>query len=134
MIGASGLSDWVKEKSLEAFRGLAEAEGKIHNQPVEKVHFHEVGAVDSIVDIVGTMIALEEFLPARILSSAVNVGHGTLECQHGIYPVPGPATQELLKGIPVFSNSVDGELTTPTGATLLVTLADSFGNMPAMRI
>jgi len=134
MIQASGLSAWVKEQSIGAFRRLAEAEGKIHNQPVEKVHFHEIGAVDSIVDIVGAMIALEEFLPARLLSSAVNVGHGTLECQHGIYPVPGPAAQELLKGIPTFSNAISGELTTPTGATLLASLVEGFGPRPPMKI
>jgi pyridinium-3,5-bisthiocarboxylic acid mononucleotide nickel chelatase len=134
MIGSSGLSTWVKEKSIEAFRLLAEAEGKVHGQPPEKVHFHEVGAVDSIIDIVGTMIAVESFMPARMLSSSINVGHGTLECQHGIYPVPGPAAQELLKGIPVFSNSVSGELTTPTGASLIAALVDGFENRPAMKI
>jgi uncharacterized protein (TIGR00299 family) protein len=134
MISTSGLSPWVREKALDAFRRLAEAEGKIHNLPVDQVHFHEVGAVDSIVDIVGTMIALEQFLPARILSSSVNVGHGTLECQHGIYPVPGPAAQELLKGIPTFSNSVAGELTTPTGAALLVSLVGEFCPRPPMKI
>jgi pyridinium-3,5-bisthiocarboxylic acid mononucleotide nickel chelatase len=134
MIESSGLPCWVQEKSIEAFRRLAEAEGKIHGQLPEKVHFHEVGAVDSIIDIVGTMIALEAFLPARILSSSVNVGQGTLECQHGIYPVPAPATQELLKDVPVFSNAVTGELTTPTGATLLATLVEAFGARPPMEI
>lgn len=134
MIVASGLSPWVKEHSVSAFRKLAEAEAKIHGKPIEKVHFHEVGAVDSIVDIVGSMIAVESFLPADIEASAVNVGHGTLTCQHGIYPVPAPATQELLKDIPSFTNAVSGELTTPTGATLLATLAGSFGSRPAMRI
>ena len=134
MIESSGLSPWVKEKSVEAFRRLAEAEGKIHGQLPEKVHFHEVGAVDSIIDIVGTMIAMEAFLPIRIVSSAVNVGQGTLECQHGTYPVPGPAAQELLRDVPVFSNNVTGELTTPTGATLLVTLVEEFGARPPMKI
>jgi uncharacterized protein (TIGR00299 family) protein len=134
MIESSALSPWVKEKSIEAFRKLAEAEGKIHGQPADKVHFHEVGAVDSIVDIVGTMIAIEAFMPARIISAPVNVGQGTLECQHGIYPVPGPATQELLKGVPTYSNSVTGELTTPTGATLLATLVDEFGAQPALKV
>jgi hypothetical protein len=134
MIEQSGLSPWVCEKSIEAFRRLAEAEGKIHGHPPEKVHFHEVGAVDSIIDIVGTMIAVESFLPVRIISAPVNVGRGTLECQHGIYPVPGPAAQELLKGVPTFSNSVDGELTTPTGATLLATLVEEFGQQPPMKI
>ncbi len=134
MIAESGLSPWVRAKSIEAFRRLAEAEGKIHGHPPEKVHFHEVGAVDSIVDIVGTMIAVESFLPARILAAPVNVGRGTLECQHGTYPVPGPATQELLRGVPTFSNAVDGELTTPTGATLLATLVEEFGSQPAMKV
>jgi pyridinium-3,5-bisthiocarboxylic acid mononucleotide nickel chelatase len=134
MIESSGLSPWVREKSIEAFLRLAEAEGKIHGQPPEKVHFHEVGAVDSIVDIVGTMIAMESFRSALIVSSAVNVGQGTLECQHGVYPVPGPAAQDLLRNVPVFSNQVTGELTTPTGATLLVSLANEFGLRPAMKI
>jgi hypothetical protein len=134
MIESSGLSAWVQAKSIEAFRRLAEAEGKVHGQPPEKVHFHEVGAVDSIIDIVGTMIAMEAFFPARIVSSPVNVGQGTLECQHGTYPVPGPAAQELLQGVPIFSNHVTGELTTPTGATLLVTLVEEFGPRSAMKI
>ncbi len=134
MIESSRLSNWVKEKSVEAFRKLAEAEGNVHGQPAEKVHFHEVGAVDSIIDIVGTMIAVESFHPVRIISSRINVGQGTLECQHGTYPVPAPATQELLRNIPIFSNQVTGELTTPTGATLLVTLVEEFGIRPPMKI
>jgi pyridinium-3,5-bisthiocarboxylic acid mononucleotide nickel chelatase len=134
MIESSGLSPWVQTKSIEAFRRLAEAEGKIHGLLPEMVHFHEVGAVDSIIDIVGTMIAMESFLPVRIISSPVNVGQGTLECQHGTYPVPAPATQELLSNMPVFSNSVTGELTTPTGAALLATLVEAFGIRPSMKI
>ena len=134
MIEGSRLSSWVKEKSIEAFRRLAEAEGKIHGHPADHVHFHEVGAVDSIVDIVGTMIIMESFRSMRVVSSAVNVGQGTLECQHGIYPVPGPAAQELLRDVPIFSNNVTGELTTPTGAALLTTLADEFGARPEMKI
>ncbi len=134
MIESSALSGWVKDKSVEAFRRLAEAEGKIHNQPPEEVQFHEVGALDSIVDLVGSMIALEPLLPARILSAPVNLGRGTLKCRHGIYPVPGPAAQELLNGLPTFSNEVDGELTTPTGAALLATLVEEFGARPLMKI
>ncbi|HYK88759.1 MAG TPA: nickel pincer cofactor biosynthesis protein LarC [Acidobacteriota bacterium] len=134
IIDSSQLSQWVKEKSLEAFHRLAEAEGKIHGQPAEAVQFHEVGAIDSIVDIVGCMIAVEQFLPVRILSAPVNVGQGTLECRHGIYPAPGPAAQELLKGIPIFSNAVQGELTTPTGATLLATLVREFRPRPLMKV
>lgn len=134
MIESSGLSSWVKEQSVEAFRRLAEAESKIHGQPLEKVHFHEVGAVDSIIDIVGSMIAVDAFRPVKIIASSVNVGHGTLKCQHGTYPVPGPAAQELLKGIPTFTNEISGELTTPTGATLLSTLVNDFSVRPSMRI
>src|SRR6266508_3450403 len=134
IISSSGLSGWVKEKSIEAFCKLAEAEGKIHNKPTDDVHFHEVGAVDSIVDIVGTMICMERLAPARVLSSPVNLGQGTLECQHGTYPVPGPATQELLRDVPVYSNAVVGELTTPTGAALLATLVERYGPRPLMKI
>jgi hypothetical protein len=134
MIESSGLSGWAKQQSIEAFRRLAEAEGKIHNLPPEDVHFHEVGAVDSIVDIVGAVAAMEDLLPVRVISAPVNVGQGTLECRHGVYPAPGPAAVELLKGIPIYSVGVTGELTTPTGAALLVTLAEGFGARPLMRV
>ena len=134
IISSSGLSGWVKGKSIEAFSRLAEAEGKIHDKPKDDVHFHEVGAVDSIVDIVGTMICMECLAPARVLSSPVNLGQGTVECQHGTYPVPGPATQELLKDAPVYSNAIVGELTTPTGAALLATLVERYGPRPLMKI
>ncbi len=134
MIESSSLSPWVKEKSIHCFRRLAEAEGKIHNQPADRVHFHEVGAVDSIVDIVGSMIAAEELMPARFLSAPVNIGTGTLRCQHGVYPVPGPATQELLIGVPTYSNEIEGELTTPTGAAILVALVESWADRPLMKI
>jgi pyridinium-3,5-bisthiocarboxylic acid mononucleotide nickel chelatase len=131
MIESSRLSPWVAQKSIEAFRRLAEAEARIHNIEPESVHFHEVGAIDSIVDIVGGLIAAETFLPARFVCSPINVGRGTVECRHGIYPVPAPATEQLLRGIPTFSNKVGGELTTPTGAALVVTLADEFSPVGA---
>ena len=134
MIESSGLSDWVKQKSIAAFRRLAEAEGKIHNQHPDEVHFHEVGAVDSIVDIVAAMLAVEELQPVRLISAPVNVGQGTLVCRHGTYPAPGPATVELLKEVPTFATATTGELTTPTGAALLVTLAESFGPRPLMKV
>jgi pyridinium-3,5-bisthiocarboxylic acid mononucleotide nickel chelatase len=134
MIEASGFSAWSTRKAVEAFRRLAEAEGKIHNQNPEDVHFHEVGAVDSIVDIVGAVLAVEELQPVRLLSAPVNVGQGTLKCRHGLYPAPGPATVELLQGIPTYATAMTGELTTPTGAALLVTLAESFGPRPLMRV
>ncbi len=134
MIVGSGLSDWVKRASVDAFSRLAQVEGKVHGQSAEEVHFHEIGAVDSIVDTVGSFIALEQFLPATFSSSPVNVGRGVFECAHGLYPVPGPATQELLKGIPSYSNQLSGELTTPTGALLLTALGASFGPRPPMKI
>ncbi len=132
MIESSSLSDWVKGKSIAVFARLAETEGAIHDQPPEEVHFHEVGAADSIIDIVGCMILFENLLPVRVLCSPINLGQGTLECKHGIYPVPGPAVERLLHGVPTFSNSVTGELTTPTGAALLAVLVDSFGPRPEM--
>jgi pyridinium-3,5-bisthiocarboxylic acid mononucleotide nickel chelatase len=134
MIQSSGLSDWVKSKSVETFGRLAEAEGKIHNRPAEEVQFHEVGAVDSIVDIIGTIAALEELRPVQVISARINVGQGTLRCQHGVYPAPGPATLELLRGLPIYSTGETGELTTPTGAALLAAIADSFGPRPAMTV
>jgi pyridinium-3,5-bisthiocarboxylic acid mononucleotide nickel chelatase len=134
MIESADLSPWVREKSIEAFRRLAEAEGKIHNLPPDQVHFHEVGAVDSIVDMVGTMVAIEELMPIRVISAEVNVGQGALDCRHGRYPAPGPATVELLKGVPVYASGNDGELTTPTGAALLTTLAEGFGPRPLMTV
>jgi len=133
MIEDSGLSAWVKERSLDAFHRLARAEGKVHNQPPEDVHFHEVGAVDSIIDIVGAMLALEELWPLRILSGPVNLGQGVLECQHGLYPAPGPATVELLKGLPTYSSAIVGELTTPTGAAIIASLVEAFEPCPLMR-
>jgi uncharacterized protein (TIGR00299 family) protein len=134
LIDSSGLSDWAKQKAIEAFRRLAEAEGKIHNLPPEEVHFHEVGAMDSIIDIVGAAVSIEELLPVRVVSAPINVGQGMLTCRHGIYPAPGPATVELLKEVPIYSNEISGELTTPTGATLLITFAESFGPRPLMRV
>jgi len=133
IIAASGLSEWVRKHATAAFEKLAAAEGKIHNQVPEKVHFHEVGALDSIIDIVGSMIAVEAFMPADILCAPVNVGRGTLECRHGIYPAPGPAVLELLRGVPIYSNSLAGELTTPTGAALLSVLVDRFDHRPLMK-
>jgi pyridinium-3,5-bisthiocarboxylic acid mononucleotide nickel chelatase len=134
MIEESGLTPALKERSLRTFQLLAEAEGRIHGRQPDDVEFHEVGAVDSIVDIVGAMVALAELAPAGVYSTAVNVGRGTLKCQHGIYPVPAPATADLLRGIPTFSNEIDGELTTPTGAALLASIVDSFGSRPMLFV
>lgn len=134
IIGDSGLSETVKERSLRIFRRLGEVEAKLHNQPVEKVHFHEVGALDTILDIVGACVGLELLEIEQLVSSPLNVGGGQVEAAHGTLPVPAPATAELLKEIPVFSSGVEGELVTPTGAAIVSTLATGFGPMPAMKI
>jgi len=125
MIHASPLSDNVKEGSERIFTRIAEAESTIHGLPVDKVHFHEVGALDSIIDIVGSVWGLERLGIARCFSSAVSLGTGTIRCEHGTLPVPAPATLELLKDFPVVKKEVAGELCTPTGAAIVSTLAQS---------
>lgn len=134
IITKSTLSTFVKEKSLAIFRKLAEAEGKIHNIATEEVHFHEVGAVDSIVDIVGAAICLDFLKPDKITASAIELGSGTTRCEHGIFPVPAPATIELLKGIPVTTGKVPFEATTPTGAAILATMVNEFTEKNAMKV
>lgn len=134
IISTSRLSETVKEKAQTIFQRLGEAESKIHNIPIDSVHFHEVGAIDSIVDIVGVCIGLEALRIERIIASPLHVGSGTFKCAHGTYPVPGPATAELLKGAPVYSNEIEGELMTPTGAAVISTLVSGYGPMPMMRI
>ncbi len=127
----SALSAWVKEKSINVFRRVAVAEGKIHGQPPEQVHFHEVGAVDSIVDIVGACVALELLGKPRVLAASVVEGTGWVKCAHGRFPVPTPATLEILgaRGVPVAQCEEPHELVTPTGAALLAELVESFGPM-----
>jgi uncharacterized protein (TIGR00299 family) protein len=126
LIEKSKLSDFVKNTSIAIFLKLAEAEGKIHNQPIEKVHFHEVGAIDSIVDIVGAAICIDYLKPTKIVSTAIELGSGMVKCEHGLFPVPAPATAEVLKGIPVKSGTVTFEATTPTGAAILSVIVNSF--------
>src|SRR5947208_3765184 len=134
LIKSSGLSESVQAKALAIFRRLADAEGKLHGKPASEVHFHEVGAVDAIVDIVGASIGLELAGIGELFSSPLNVGGGRVEAAHGTLPVPAPATAELLKGVPVYSSGVEGELVTPTGAAIVSTLAKTFGPMPAMKV
>lgn len=134
IIDSSPLGEAVKRKSLAVFRRLAEAEAKVHGTTVEKVHFHEVGAVDAIVDIVGSVIGLEHLGITGIIASPVNLGSGSIHTAHGKLPVPAPATAELLKGIPVYSSSITMELTTPTGAAIIATLADTFGPIPKITV
>lgn len=131
IIEASALSPWVKEKAIAVFHRIAVAEGKIHGLPPEKVHFHEVGALDSIVDIVGACLALEMLGRPRILASTVIEGNGWVDCAHGRFPIPAPATLAILgaRGIPVSQCNEPHELVTPTGAALLAEFVESFGPM-----
>ena len=133
-INRSALSVAARERAAGLFERLARAEAEIHNMPLEKVHLHEVGAIDSIIDIVGAVYALEQLGVDRIVSSALNVGGGTVKCAHGVFPVPAPATARLLQGVPVYAGDVQMELVTPTGALLVTGYAESFGPMPAMTI
>jgi len=134
IIEAAALPARAAERAKQIFEQLGAAEAKVHGVPVEKVHFHEVGAVDSICDIVGACIALELLGIDALYCSAVNVGSGTVSTEHGIMPVPAPATAELLIGHPVYSRGPAMELTTPTGAAIAATLATAFGPMPPMSI
>ncbi|HEX5483674.1 MAG TPA: nickel pincer cofactor biosynthesis protein LarC [Terriglobia bacterium] len=134
LINQSTLSQTVKEKSLAVFRRLAEVEGKLHGKPPGSVHFHEVGAVDAILDITGACVGLELLGILELYCSPLNVGSGRVQAAHGTLPVPAPATAELLKGIPVYSTGVEGELVTPTGAALVSTLAVGFGPMPPLKV
>ena len=131
LIEKSDLSAWVKQKAVAVFRRVAEAEGKIHGHPAEEVHFHEVGAVDSIVDIVGACVALELLGKPRVLAAPVVEGTGWVKCAHGRFPVPTPATLEILgaRGVPLAQCDEPHELVTPTGAALLAELVESFGPM-----
>ena len=134
MIGMSGLSGGVKTKALDMFTRIARAEAKVHGKTLYEVHFHEVGAVDSLVDITGAAIALDYLKVDKIISSSVQVGGGFVNCAHGMLPVPAPATVELLSGIPVKSGLVPHETTTPTGAAILASNADVFTDEVAFTI
>ena len=141
VIDGSELSGRIRKLSLKIFRRLIEVEARIHRISEQKVHLHEVGAVDAIVDIVGTVIGLDELVGldpddggGRLVCSPLNVGSGTVRMEHGLLPVPAPATAALLKGVPIYSAGPAGEMVTPTGAAIVTTLASSFGPPPAMVI
>ena len=134
LIEKSGLTLKVKKNSIKIFEKIAKVEAGIHNSSVENIHFHEVGGIDSIVDIVGGVWAIEALKLDRIYSSPLNIGEGFVDCAHGRLPVPAPATIKLLKGIPVFSSGIKTELTTPTGAAMISFYAEKFQSMPAMTI
>jgi len=133
LIGSSGLKPGVKERCLDMFRCIGEAEARIHGCDIETVHFHEVGSVDAIVDIVGTALAIDYLGIESVISAQVPVGTGIVNCAHGNLPVPAPATAEILQGIPIYGGG-EAELTTPTGAAIIRTLADDFGPMPHIKI
>lgn len=134
MIEKSKLSQRAKQNASAVFRRLGEVEARIHQVPVEKIHFHEVGAVDSIADIAGACVGLDLLGVESVFCSPLNLGSGTVKTEHGILPVPAPATAALLAGKPVYARGPEAELTTPTGAALAATLAREFGPMPPMRI
>lgn len=134
LIRASELAAPVRERAESIFGRLAEAEGCVHNVAADEVHFHEVGAMDSILDIVGASVAVEQLGIEAIVVSPLNVGGGTVKTAHGELPVPAPATATLLRGAPVYSSGAEGELVTPTGAAVVATLAKQFGPLPAMTV
>jgi len=134
MIDQSDLPLKAKEKAIKVFHKIGEAEAKIHNIPLEKVHFHEVGAVDSIVDIIGVALALENLKIEQIYTSPIPLGSGQIKIDHGIYPIPTPATLEILKGIPIRSCTIQSEMTTPTGAGIVAALGSDFTGYPSMTI
>jgi pyridinium-3,5-bisthiocarboxylic acid mononucleotide nickel chelatase len=134
LIEEADFSQQVKDTALKIFKKIGEAEGHIHGVPLENVHFHEVGAVDSIIDIIGAAILIHQLEISVIKSSPIPVGTGKIRIDHGIYPVPAPATLEILKGIPIEHSEVRFELTTPTGAAIIAVLAEEFCSIPSMKV
>ena len=133
-ISRSSLSEAGKARAIEMFQRLGEAEAAIHCIPIDQIHLHEVGALDSIIDIVGAVFAIEWFKADRIVVSPINVGSGMVRTEHGVFPVPAPATVSLLKNAPVYSSGIQSELLTPTGALILTEFASAFGPIPPMTI
>ena len=133
IIDNSSLAVSVKKRASQIFTRLAEAEARVHNEPIDHVHFHEVGALDAIVDVVGASICFDLLGIERFLSSPIHVGSGTVEMAHGRFPVPPPAVAELLKGVPFYSTDIEGELLTPTGAAIITTVSEQYGPMPTME-
>ncbi|MFJ9382344.1 nickel insertion protein [Peribacillus sp. NPDC101481] len=133
-INEANFNESVTNMSLAIFKKIGEAEGHIHGLPLDKVHFHEVGAVDSIIDIIGAAILIDQLGIESVQSSAIPTGFGHIHIDHGIYPVPAPATLEILKGVPIASNDIRSELATPTGAAIAAVLAENFGSLPPMTV
>ena len=130
----SPMSSGVKQRSLDIFERIADAEALIHGCPKEKVHFHEVGGIDALVDIVGTALCVDYLKIDSVIASPIPVGRGFVTCQHGTLPVPAPATLGILKGVPIYGTNIPHEMVTPTGAAIIATLAGSFKEMPDMII
>ncbi len=134
VINNSKLSDSIKKNAVKIFTRLAEAEAKVHGIELEKVHFHEVGAIDAMVDVVGACVGFEMLGIQKFVCSKIHVGSGFVNMAHGKFPVPPPAVAELLQNIPVYSTEIEGELITPTGAAIISTICDEFGKIPEMKI
>ncbi|MGH9902400.1 MAG: nickel pincer cofactor biosynthesis protein LarC [Pyrinomonadaceae bacterium] len=134
IIYASRLGENVKKRAAEIFTRLAEAEARVHNLPVERIHFHEVGALDAIVDVVGACVGFELLGVERFASSALHVGSGVAEMAHGRFPIPPPAVAELLRDASIYSTEIKGELVTPTGAAIISTVCREYGPLPRMRV
>jgi len=134
IIDRSRLDSEIKEKSKTIFQRIASVEATIHHIPIEEVHFHELGGLDSVVDIVGSVLGLRHLKVDEVWVSRVNVGGGFVKCAHGMLPVPAPATLSLMKGKPIYSSGIERELLTPTGAAILTTLGSKFGEMPLMKV
>ena len=132
IVEKSGFDEKLKMRAKEIFLKIAKAEAKIHNQSIEQVHFHEISAVDTIIDVVGALVGLKLLNIEKIQSSKLNIGSGFVEFSHGKWPVPAPATAEILKGVPVYATDCKAELVTPTGAAIICTIADAFGDLPEM--
>lgn len=134
IIHNSPLSESVKARSMSVFEKLAIAEAHVHGTTVDRIHFHEVGAVDSIIDIIGAMIGFELLGIEKFLASPLRVGFGAIKVAHGLMPVPAPATAELVKGLPIYAGEIEGEFVTPTGAAIVATLCESYGTLPSIQI
>ncbi len=134
IIDKSSLNDSIKNTAKKIFMTIGKAEAKVHGTTIDKIHFHEVGAIDSIVDIVGTAILIDLLNIDKICATIVPVGSGFIKCNHGLMPVPAPATIEILKNVPVKFNTVNGECTTPTGAAIIKTLCDEFVDVLELEV
>ena len=132
IVEKSSFDEKLKTRAKEIFLKIAEAEAQIHNQSIEQVHFHEISAVDTIIDVVGALVGLKLLNIEKIQSSKLNAGSGFVEFSHGKWPVPAPATAEICKGVPVYATDCKAELVTPTGAAIICTIADAFGDLPEM--